>query len=230
MIGLQVLGVSITPILTTLGVGGVAIALALQDTLSNLFAGLDILASRKIKPGDYIKLSSGEEGYVADITWRYTTVRVLSNNLVIVPNSRLASSIVTNFDLPSPDLSVLVQVGVSYDSDLDKVERVTVEVAQDVMQHVSGGAPDSTPFIRYQSIAEYTINFTVILRAQTYVDQYLVIHEFIKRLHKRYASEGIEIPFPIRTIYSKGAAAAQSASAPLPTSDRRTAEAQGEAD
>mgnify|MGYP000007312301 CR=1 FL=1 len=201
LIILQTLNIPITPILTALGVGGLAVAIALQDTLSNLFAGLHIILSRQIRPGDYIKLDSGEEGYVIDITWRNTTVRQLPNNMVIIPNSRLASAIVTNYHLPEKEMSVPVQVGVSYDSDLEHVERVTIEVAKEVMRDVPGGVPEFEPFIRYHTFGDFSINFTVILRAREFVDQYLIKHEFIKRLHKRYKEEGIVIPFPIRTVY-----------------------------
>lgn len=204
LIILQTLGISITPILTALGVGGLAVALALQDTLSNLFAGIHILLSRKIRPGDYVKLESGEEGYVTDITWRNTTIRALPNNMIIVPNSKLASAIVINFYQPEREMAVLVQVGVGYESDLKKVEKVTMEVGKEVMREVPGGVSEFEPFIRYHTFADFSINFTVILRAKEYVDQYLIKHEFVKRLHQRYAEEGIEIPFPIRTIYMKG--------------------------
>jgi len=198
---LNTLNISITPFITSLGIAGLVVGLALQDTLSNFFAGLYILISKKIKPGDYISLDSGIEGYVEDITWRNTTIRQLPNNIVIVPNSKLASSIITNYYLPEKELAVLVQVGVSYNSDLEKVEKVTIEVAKEVMKEVPGGVPNFEPFIRYHTFGDFSINFTVILRAQTYVDRYLVTHEFIKRLHKRYKEEGIEIPFPIRTVY-----------------------------
>ncbi|MFN7169883.1 MAG: mechanosensitive ion channel family protein, partial [Candidatus Omnitrophota bacterium] len=201
LIILQSLGISISPILTGLGIGGLAVALALQDTLSNLFAGLHIILSSQIRPGDYVKLDSGEEGYVTDITWRSTTIRQLSNNIVVIPNSRLASAIVTNYHLSGKDLSVLVQVGVSYNSDLEKVEKVTIEVAKEVMREVPGGVPEFEPFIRYHTFADFSINFTVILRAKEFVDQYLIKHEFIKRLYKRYKEERIVIPFPIRTVY-----------------------------
>jgi len=200
---LNTLNISITPFITSLGIAGLVVGLALQDTLSNFFAGLYILISKKIKPGDYISLDSGIEGYVEDITWRNTTIRQLPNNIVIVPNSKLASSIITNYYLPEKELAVLVQVGVSYNSDLEKVEKVTIEVAKEVMKEVPGGVPNFEPFIRYHTFGDFSINFTVILRAQTYVDRYLVTHEFIKRLHKRYKEEGIEIPFPIRTVYLK---------------------------
>ena len=204
LIILQTLGISITPILTTLGIGGLAVALALQDTLSNLFSGLHLVATKKIRVGDYIKLETGEEGYVVDITWRNTIIRQLPNNLIIIPNSKLSQSIVTNFYLPEKVLSVLIDVGVSYDSDLEKVERVTLEVAREVMREVEGGVPEFEPFLRFHTFDDFSINFTVILRAKEFVDQYRVKHEFIKRLKKRYDKEGIEIPFPIRTIYMKG--------------------------
>jgi len=200
---LNTLNINITPFITSLGIAGLAVGLALQDTLSNFFAGLYILISKKIKPGDYISLDSGIEGYVEDITWRNTTIRQLPNNIVIVPNSKLASSIITNYYLPEKELAVLVQVGVSYNSDLEKVERVTIEVAKEVMKEVPGGVPNFEPFIRYHTFGDFSINFTVILRAQSYVDRYIVTHEFIKKLHKRYKEEGIEIPFPIRTVYLK---------------------------
>ncbi len=201
LIILQTLGISITPILTALGVGGLAVALALQDTLSNLFSGLHIILSKQVKTGDYIKLESGEEGYVVDITWRNTTIRMLANNIVIVPNSKLASIIITNFCLLEKTMSLLIQVGVSYDSDLRKVERVTIDVAKEVMETVAGGVAEFEPFIRYHTFDDSSINFTVILRAREFVNQYLVKHEFVKRLHERYKKEGIEIPFPIRTVY-----------------------------
>ncbi|HPD60948.1 MAG TPA: mechanosensitive ion channel family protein [Thermodesulfobacteriota bacterium] len=204
LIILQSLGISITPILTALGVGGLAVALALRDTLSNLFSGIHVIASKQVRIGDYIKLESGEEGYVADITWRTTSIRALPNNLIVIPNSKLASAIVINYYLPEKEMSVLVQVGVSYDSDLKKVERVTVEVGKEVMRGVPGGVPEFEPFIRYHTFADFSINFSVILRAKEFTDNFLIQHEFIKRLHQRFKEEGIEIPFPIRTIYMRG--------------------------
>jgi small-conductance mechanosensitive channel len=204
---LNSLGIAISPILAALGVGGLAVALALQDTLSNLFAGVYVTASRQVRLGDYVKLDSGEKGYVVDIAWRSTRIRTLENFWVIIPNTKLAGAIVTNFDLPSSDIAVLVQVGVAYGSDLDKVEKVTCEVGREVMKQVAGGVPDFEPFIRYHTFGDFSIGFTVILRGQTFVDQYLVTHEFVKRLHRRYQSEGINIPFPVRSVILKNAEA-----------------------
>lgn len=200
LIILNSLGISITPILATLGVGGLAVALALQDTLSNLFSGFNIIVAKQIRVGDYIKLDTGEEGYVVDITWRTTQIKMLPNNVVLVPNEKLTKAIVTNYYLPDKEMAVLVNLGVHYNSNLKKVEKVTIEVAREVMKEVAGGVPEFEPFIRYHTFADFSINFTVILRAKEFVDQYIIKHEFIKRLHERYAKEGVVIPYPIRAI------------------------------
>jgi small-conductance mechanosensitive channel len=194
------LGLSITPMLTALGVGGLAVALALQEPLANFFAGLFITLAGQIRVGDYVRLDSGQEGYIVDFSWRSTRLRTLANNLVVVPNAKLAQSVVVNHHLPSRDLAVLVEVGVDYASDLQHVEEVTIEVGRDVMRTVIGGVPEFAPFIRYHTFGESSIDFTVILRAREFVDQYLIKHEFVKRLHARFNREGIVIPFPIRTL------------------------------
>ncbi|MBX7464791.1 mechanosensitive ion channel family protein [Streptomyces sp. NPDC056084] len=200
LVALESVGISIAPLLTALGVGGLAVALALQDTLANLFAGVHILASKTVQPGDYIRLSSGEEGYVVDINWRNTVVRNLSNNLVIIPNGRLARTNMTNYARPEQELTVLVQAGVGYDSDLEHVERVTLDVVDSVMTDISGALPGHEAAVRFHTFADSRINFTVILGVGEFSDQYRIKHEFIKRLHRRYRAEGISIPAPARTV------------------------------
>jgi len=197
------LGISISPLIASLGVASLAIALALQGTLSNFFSGLYILIDKPIKVGDYIKLESGDKGYVEKIGWRSTQIRMLHNNTVVIPNAKLADAQIVNYYLPAREMSVLVDVGVSYDSDLEHVERVTLDVAKKTLIDVSGGITEFKPFMRYHTFDDFSINFTVILRVKEYIDKYQVKHEFIKRLHKRYKEEGIEIPFPIRTVHLK---------------------------
>jgi len=203
LIILQSLGISITPLITALGIGGLAVALALQPTLSNLFAGLQIIVSKQLEPGDWVELDTGAKGFVVDISWRNTTIQELPNNLIVIPNAKLADSVITNFSRPQKQMAVIMEVGVSYDSDLAKVERVTREVAKQVVKEVQGGASEFEPLIRYHTFADFSINFSVILRVKEFVSKYLVRHEFIKALHKRYKEEGIEIPFPIRTVHMK---------------------------
>jgi len=193
-------GVSITPILASLGVGSLAVALALQPTLENLISGFQIILDRPILPGQFVKLESGEEGYVEKVGWRSTWIRVLPNNTVIVPNKQLINSRVLNYYYPDKELAVLVNVGVHYSSDLGEVERVTIEVANEIMKKVPGGVPEFKSFIRYHTFNSSSIDFTVIMRAKEFVDNYLIKHEFVKALSTRYAREGIVIPFPIQAI------------------------------
>ncbi len=200
LILLDSFGVSITPLLASLGIGSLAVALALQPTLENFFSGIQIVIDKPIKVGQFVKLDSGEEGYVQRVGWRSTWVRMLPNNIVVIPNKVLVNSKVLNYYYPQKELAVLVQVGVHYDSDLKHVEKVTCEVGKQVMKEVKGGIPEFDPFIRYHTFNDFSIDFTVILRAKEFVDNYLIKHEFIKRLHERFNKEGIIIPYPIRAI------------------------------
>jgi len=196
------LGISITPLITALGVGGLAVALALQDTLSNLFAGIHILVEKPLRVGDFIKLETGQEGYVEDIGWRTTRVRMLPNNMVIIPNSRLSQSILTNYFLPEKRMSLLIPIGVSYSSDPENIERILVEEAKQGTKDIPGLLAEPEPFVRFiPGFGESSLDFTLICQVREFVDQYLAQHELRKRIFKRFNEEGIEIPFPHRTVY-----------------------------
>ena len=199
LIVLQYYGISVTPILTALGVGGMAVALALQDTLANVFAGLHLILSKQLRLNDYIKLSSGEEGRVSDITWRFTTLQSVSNNVVVVPNQSIAKAIIINYSMPRQDITVSVGIGVSYDSDLEKVEAVSIRTAKEVLARLD---PEVTaePVVRFNLFADSSINFNVIMHVSEFTNQYIVKHEFIKAITKEFRKENIDIPFPIRTI------------------------------
>jgi small-conductance mechanosensitive channel len=188
-------GWEITPYLTALGVGGLAVALALQDPLSNFFSGVFLSVSGQVRIGDYIRLDPGVEGYIADFNWRATSIRTLADSIVIVPNAKLAQATVTNFHEPSRELAVPVEVGVHYLSDLNRVENVTVAVAREVMADVPGGVPGFDPFVRFHTFGANNVSCTVMLRAQEFTDQFLLKHEFIKRLHATYEREGLAMPF-----------------------------------
>lgn len=200
LVMLSTLGISITPVLTTVGIGGLAVALGLQETFANLFAGMQITLAGNLRVGDFIRLESGEEGYIEDIQWRATRVTTLRNNFVFIPNSRLSHSVITNYHKPSKDLAVLVEVGVHYSSDLDQVERVTIEVARTIMKTVEGGVPDFEPLVRFHTFADSSINLTAVLRATEMATSFAVKHAFIKALARAYNQAGIVIPFPIRAI------------------------------
>lgn len=201
---LDTLHVSVTPILTALGVGGLAVALALQDTLSNLFAGFYVSVAGQVRVGDYVKLETGDEGYVTDISWRSTALRALGNNLIVVPNAKLAQVIVTNYHLPEKRMSLLVQVGVSYDCDPEAVEQILIEEAVAGAHDIDGLLADPAPFVRFiPGFGDSSIDFTLICQVAEFVDQFAVQHELRKRIFRRFRTEGIEIPFPIRTVHMK---------------------------
>jgi small-conductance mechanosensitive channel len=201
LVALDFIGVSITPMLTALGVGGLAISLALKDTLSDVFAGLHILLSKKVEPGDFIELESGQMGYITNITWRNSTIIERTNNVFIVPNTLLSNAIIKNYDTIDRTFSARIPLGVGYESDLDFVEKVTLEVANEVAKEMDEHVKDFAPFLRYLEFGESSINLKVFFKVHEYGDQYPLIHKFIKQLLIRYKKEGINIPFPIRTLY-----------------------------
>lgn len=201
---LSILGISITPIVTAMGIGGLAVALALQDTLSNLFAGIHVLIEKPIRIGDFIRLETGQEGYVEDITWRTTRIRMLPNNMVIIPNSKVTQTILTNYCLPEKRMSVLIPVSVSYSADPNVVERVLVDEATAAVGTVPGLLGEPAPFVRFiPGFGDSSLDFTLICQVGEFVDQYIVQHELRKRILTRFRDEGIEIPFPHRTVYLK---------------------------
>lgn len=211
LIILQYYGISVAPILTAMGVGGMAVALGLQETLANIFSGLQLILSKQLKVNDYIKLSTGDEGRVTDINWRFTTITPATDgSVVVIPNKTIAGSITTNYSKPRDDIVIIIPIGVSYDSDLDQVERVTLEVARDVMMkfdkyqpHWDDNGVDRNPLaptVRFQAFGDSSIDFKVFLHSAHFKSQFILKHEFIKGITRRYRQEGIEIPFPIRTL------------------------------
>lgn len=197
---LGTLGISITPIIASLGITSLAVALALQPTLENFFSGVQLVMDKPIRVGDFIELDSGEQGFVEKIGWRSTWIRMLPNNMVIMPNSVLSESKIINYYYPQKELSVPVEVGVHYDSDLDHVERVALEVAREVLKTHEWGVEEYNTFVLFHTFDNSSINFTVMLRAKEYFNRFWVKSAFMKLLHKRFAEEGITIPYPIRAI------------------------------
>ena len=202
LIILGMLGISIAPLITALGVGGLAAALALQDTLANLFAGIHILMEQSIRVGDFVRLESGQEGYVVDITWRTTQIRMLANNMVVIPNSKLSQSVVTNYYLPEKTMSFLLPISVSYASDPHHVERILLEEARKGAQHIPGLLAEPEPFVRFiPGFGNNSLDFTVICQVREFTDQFLAQHELRKEIFKRFQEENIEIPLPQQTVY-----------------------------
>jgi len=199
---LGVFGIELTAFVALIGVGGIAVALAFQDTLKELFAGTYVILDKPIKIGDLIELESGDRGIVHDIGWRSTIIKTWSGNYVTLPNSKIADSKLINYTEPAQEVGFSVEGGVGYHEDLDRVEKVLVDEAKKVLKKVGCGAKDWTPIVRYQQFGDSNIDFKVVFRVNTFGDQYLLKHEFIKAIKKRFDKEGIEISWPVRKVYS----------------------------
>lgn len=199
---LENLGIHLTAVWTTLGIGSVAVALGLQETLSNAFAGLYIMADQPVSPGDYVKLDSGFEGYVVQTGWRATSLRTLANNLVFVPNASLAKAIITNYSRPEDRMSLGIQVSVAYGTDPNLVERVLLDIAGAAARDgIEGLLAYPAPSVRFNpGFGASSLDFSLGVQVRRFVDQYLVQSELRKRIVERFAREGIEMPFPTRTI------------------------------
>jgi small-conductance mechanosensitive channel len=200
---LQSFNVSIAPLITALGVGGLAVSLAMKDTLADLFGGLNLLISQTMKEGDYIELDNGHQGYIQNIGWRFTTLKERSNNIISIPNSVLSGSISKNYTKEDASFRVPIQIGVSYDSDLSHVEKVTLEVAKEIYSKLDCVDKSYDPTIRFREFGDSSINFFIYFQGKAFGDHNEILNEFIKRLHVRYKEENIEIPFPIRTLIHK---------------------------
>lgn len=204
---LDAVGVSITPLLTTLGLAGLALALALQDTLSNFFAGIYVQADRPLDVGHYVRIEDGNiEGYVVEVGWRTTKVRTLGNNLIVIPNAKLAASVVTDYDLPEPRMSLLVGIPIARGTDSRRLEEILVEEAKKAAGHIPGLLATPEPFVRFiPGFTDHGLEFTLICQVQTFVDQYLAQHELRHRILSRLASEGIDVSVPYREIITRPA-------------------------
>jgi small-conductance mechanosensitive channel len=193
--------IDITPMLAGVGLGALAVGLALQSTLANFFAGLHLISDKPIEVSNYIEIDENTKGFVEDIGWRSTRIRTLADNLLIIPNAKLAESNITNFSKPKQDMSLWVPCGVAYEADLRKVERITLEVAEKIQQTVDGAVKDFEPMFRYKEFGDSNINFIAILRVEEPTKRFVVRNEFIKALKERFDSENIEISWPIVKIY-----------------------------
>ena len=188
----QVFEVDIKAILAALGVGGLAVALALQDTLSNLFAGFYVSLARQIRIGDFIRIDAGQSGYVRDIGWRSTTLEEVAGNLILIPNSKLSQSIVTNYNLPKRNMAVAIAVPVAFTSDPNQVEGILKEIAAAAMDQVPGLLKDPAPSVRLiPGFGETSMDFTLSCHVAEYADQFQVQHELRKRIVLRFHEERI---------------------------------------
>lgn len=197
--------VRITPLLTGMGIAGLAAALALQDTLGNFFAGISIQTGRAMQPGHYVKLEDEDlDGYVEEIGWRTTLIRTLSGNTIVIPNATLAQAVVTDYHLPTKDMSVVMNVRAGLEADPKRVVAALVEEAQAAYKaEPSRFDTRSEPFAQLSGVDEYSQQYSLIVRVPEYVNQWAAQHAVWNRIIERFRRDGIRIPYPTRHNYQE---------------------------
>ena len=220
LVVLDLLNVNISPLIAGLGLGGLAVALALQPTLSNLFAGTYVMTEGVVAQGDYIELESGVAGYVIDVGWRSTRLRTWTNNLVVVPNSRFAETIITNYQGPIPAVNVYLTCGVSYDSDLHLVERVCQEEMDQLLDTDPRAVREYGAYFAYESFDDPNVTFYLFIQARDRIASFEVQSELIRMVHERFREEGIVINYPMRTINFADGGGDQPESRPVSNNER----------
>ncbi|MDR0956394.1 MAG: mechanosensitive ion channel family protein [Endomicrobium sp.] len=197
---LNQIGIRLTPILTALGIGSLAVALALQDTLANFFAGINILACKQIVKNDYIRLNSGQEGTVMEINWRTTIIREMSNTVIVIPNNKISSAIVTSFQYQKAEVSAFVNYTVAYDSDLEYVEKVAKFAAQEIINNHDNTIKTYKPVIYFTNFIDSSITFILFFRVKDVYSKAFIQSEILKNIHKKFNAAKIKIPFPKRVF------------------------------
>ena len=200
LFALTAMGIPISPIWAGLGIGGIAVALAVQPTLVNFFAGTYVVTEGELNVGDFIELDGGPAGYVVEVGWRSTKIRSTYNNLVIIPNSRLAESIVTNFYSPTPAMNVIVYCGVSYDSDLDHVQKVIMEASARLVAESPDAIHDVEPWFGFDKFEDSNITFWLFIQARDRLSSFGLTNDLVKVIHRTLREAGVEINYPVRKL------------------------------
>ena len=195
IMALESIGVPVAPLLTTLGIGSLAVALALQETLANFFAGLHLLADRPVRPGDYVKLQEGgAEGFVETIGWRSSRLRTTANNIIVLPNQKLAQAILTNFHLPFASVVMTVSITVATDADPDAVEKVLEDELRIAVADIADLRAGSGKIaVRLTDLTDAGQIWQCTLDVKDVEAQKLAGHEVRTRLLKRLRRERIAL-------------------------------------
>lgn len=194
---LSLWGIDVTPALASAGVLGIAVAFAARDTVANLFGGVSVFFDKPYKIGDYVILKDQYRGEVVQIGMRSTKIRTRDNVLLTVPNQVMVTDAVINETGFDPKLRIRIPVGVTYGSDLEKVENVLVRLTK---RH-KGVLESPVPRVRYRNFGDSAIELEIMATIKEPSQRGKIIHELIKEVNKRFKEEGITIPFPQRDVH-----------------------------
>lgn len=196
---LDVWGVNITPLLASLGVAGIAVAFAMQSTLANIFGGMSLIMDRSLKVGDVVELDADTIGNVLDIGIRSTKIRTFDNELIIVPNGKLADMRIKNYVQPDESARLVVQFSVAYGSNVDKVKKLILSEIKKIDEIVN----DPEPFIRFIEMGESALNFKAYMWLENYKHRFAVKDVVNTKIYNALNKAGIEIPFPQMNVHLK---------------------------
>lgn len=194
----------VASLLAGLGVGGLAVALASQETLKNFFGSLQIIADKPFDIGDRIVVD-GHDGPVESVGFRSTRIRTLEGHLVSVPNGELVNRTILNIG-KRPHIRRLANITVTYDTSPEKMQKA-IAIVKELLDNHEGMAPDFPPRVFFSGFNDWSLNILVLYWYQP--ADYWKYMEFSERFNlavlERFNAEGIEFAFPTRTIHMEGA-------------------------
>ena len=196
---LSLWGVDIGPLLAGVGIGGIAIAFALQSSLGNIFGGISIILDKSIRVGDVINLDGGTSGKVTHVGLRSTKITSWDNEYLIVPNSKLSDSIIQNVAMPEPRSRTVIPFSVAYGSDIEKVKKVVLAE----LKKVAGFISDPEPSVRFLEMGDSSLNFKAYFFVESYEVRFAAIDEANTKIYNALNKAGIEIPFPQMDVHLK---------------------------
>ncbi len=196
---LDLWGVEITPLLAGLGIAGLAIALALQPILSNIFSGISMIMDKSVRVGDLVYLDPETKGKIKKIGLRSTKIRTFDNELIIVPNSKLAESKIQNIALPEPKTRVVIPFSVAYGSDVDKVK----EIVMKEIKTIKNFCKEPEPVVRFREMGESSLNFKAYFYVESFEDRFAAIDEANTKIYNALNKNKISIPFPQMDVHMK---------------------------
>ncbi|NCN51900.1 mechanosensitive ion channel family protein [archaeon] len=192
-------GIEIGPLLAGVGIGGIAIAFALQSSLANVFGGISIILDKTIRVGDLVKLSDGTTGTILHIGLRSTRVKTFDNEMIFVPNSKLSNENVQNIAMPEPKSRVVIPFSVAYGSKIEEVKKIVMKE----IKTVQGFANDPEPSVRFLEMADSALNFKAYFFVNSYEERFAAIDEANTKIYNALNKAKISIPFPQMDVHLK---------------------------
>jgi small-conductance mechanosensitive channel len=191
--------INISPLLATAGIAGLAIGLAVKDSLANILGGLQLVLDKTFKVGDKVELESGEMGVIMDIGLRSTKLKTYDNEVIYIPNGSLANAKIKNFTQPDISIRVNVNFGVEYGSDPEKVQKVVLEAIKKIDTVIE----EPEPVVQFLNMSDFSLDFVARAWVEEYTQAYSTKLKMTDEIYEALNKAKIGIPFPTRTIYTK---------------------------